>query len=237
MNTNELKRFAQEARRQLIEQVGARLRLVLQTDSVELREKEKSVKDLKDEISKSSKESVIEKVAYTWFNRFCALRFMDVNRYTSIGVVSPAEGFSQPEILQEAKGGHIGDDLKVDQQKVYDLLSGKAASSDPQQEAYKLLLVSVCNSYHSIMPFMFERIEDYTELLIPDDLLSENSILHAVRDALREDNCKDVEVIGWLYQFYISEKKDQVFEGLKKNKKITPENIPAATQLSISVEN
>jgi len=231
MNTNELKRFAQVARRQLIEQVGARLQIVLHTDSAELREKEQAVKDLKEQITKTSEATVTEKVAYTWFNRFCALRFMDVNRYTTVGTVSPAEGFSQPEILQEAKQGYTDENLKVNQQKINDLLSDKTPASDPQQEAYRLLLVSVCNSYHAIMPFMFERIADYTELLIPEDLLSENSILHAVRDALHEENCHDVEVIGWLYQFYISEKKDQVFEGLKKNKKITPENIPAATQL------
>lgn len=231
MNTNELKKFAQTARLQLIEQVGARLELVLHWDSAELREKEKAVKDLQEQIAKTSKDAVIERVAYVWFNRFCALRFMDVNRYTKIGAVSPAEGFSQPEILQEAKQGHIDEELQINQQKVFDLLSGKAVSSDPQQEAYRLLLVAVCNSYHKLMPFMFERIADYTELLMPEDLLSENSILHAVRNGLHEENCQDVEVIGWLYQFYISEKKDQVFDGLKKNKKITPENIPAATQL------
>jgi len=231
MNTNELKRFAQTARIQLTDQVKARLKLVLQIDSAELREKEQAVKELKEQIFKTSEEAVIEKVAYTWFNRFCALRFMDVNRYTKVGAISPAEGFSQPEILQEAKQGHIDDDLKIDRQKVYDLLSGKDVASDPQQEAYRLLLVSVCNSYHKQIPFMFEQIADYTELLVPEDLLSENSILHAVRNALNEENCNDVEVVGWLYQFYISEKKDQVFEGLKKNKKITPENIPAVTQL------
>jgi hypothetical protein len=81
------------------------------------------------------------------------------------------------------------------------------------------------------MPFLFERIDDYTELLMPDDLLSGNSILAYTREAMTPDACEDVEVIGWLYQFYISEKKDEVFDGLKKNKKITPENIPAATQL------
>jgi type II restriction/modification system DNA methylase subunit YeeA len=231
MNTNELKKFAQAARRQLMEQVGARLKLVLLMDSAEIREKEKVVKDLQEQIGKTSKDAVIERVAYIWFNRFCALRFMDVNRYTKIGTVSPAEGFSQPEILQDAKQGHIDDELQVDREKVLHLLGGQAKATDPQQEAYRLLLVAVCNSYHRLMPFMFERIADYTELLMPDDLLSENSILQAVRGALTVESCQDVEVIGWLYQFYISEKKDQVFEGLKKNKKITPENIPAATQL------
>ena len=94
-----------------------------------------------------------------------------------------------------------------------------------------MLLVAVCNDYYSTMPFLFERIADYTELLMPDDLLSDSSILTATREALSEEACSDVEVIGWLYQFYISEKKDEVFAGLKKNKKVTPENIPAATQL------
>jgi hypothetical protein len=233
MNTNELKKFAQAARRQLMEQVEARLKLVLQRDSAEIREKERVVRDLRKQIAKTSRDAVVERVAYIWFNRFCALRFMDVNHYTKVGTVSPAEGFFQPEILQEAKQGHIDKDLPLKQQKIFDLLGrpGEAVSADPQQEAYRLLLVAACNSYHKLMPFMFEWITDYTELLMPEDLLSENSILHAVQQALNEKNCQDVEVIGWLYQFYISEKKDQVFEGLKKNEKITPENIPAATQL------
>jgi hypothetical protein len=233
MDTSALKKFAQEARRQLIGQVTARMDQILSMDSAEIREKEKAVNKLNEQISSTSKEAVIDRVAYTWFNRFCALRFMDVNRYTNIGTVSPVEGYSQPEILQEAKQGHVDEDLDrfFDKQKVYDLLSGKIPSSDPQQEAYRLLLVGVCNSYHALMPFMFERIADYTELLMPEDLLSQNSILQAVRDTLIENNCKDVEVIGWLYQFYISEKKDEVINGIKKNIKITPENIPAATQL------
>ncbi|MDZ7783109.1 MAG: DNA methyltransferase [Halioglobus sp.] len=107
----------------------------------------------------------------------------------------------------------------------------KRPSQDPQGEAYRLLVVAACNYWHKAMPFLFQRIDDYTELLMPDDLLSGNSILAYTREAMTPDACEDVEVIGWLYQFYISEKKDQVFAGLKKNKKITPENIPAATQL------
>ncbi|WP_261387997.1 BREX-1 system adenine-specific DNA-methyltransferase PglX [Pseudomonas aeruginosa] len=174
-----------------------------------------------------------ERVAYIWFNRFCALRFMDVNRYTRIGVVSPAEGQFQPEILAEAKMGHIDEEMVPSQirQKILDLLAGRAPSTDSQGEAYRLLVVAACNAWHQSMPFLFERIDDYTELLMPDDLLSGNSILAYTREAMTPDACEDVEVIGWLYQFYISEKKDAVFEGLKKNQKITPENIPAATQL------
>lgn len=231
MNTAPLKRFAQAARRQLMEQVATRLELVLHTDSAELREQEKAINQLIAEIAANGKETVVERIAYIWFNRFCALRFMDVNRYTSIGVVSPAEGFTQPEILQEAKSGHIDDDLQIDSKRVFDLLGGRLPGSNPQQEAYRMLLVAECNRLNRIMPFLFQQIRDYTELLMVDDLLSENSILTALRETLTEETCQDVEVIGWLYQFYISEKKDLVFEGLKKNKKITPENIPAATQL------
>lgn len=231
MNTAPLKKFAQAARRQLMEQVAARLKIVLQYDSAELRQQEKAINQLKTEIERTSQAAVVERVAYTWFNRFCALRFMDVNRYTTIGVVSPTEGFLQPEILQEAKQGHIDEELRVDSKRVLNLLGGRISAANPQQEAYRLLLVAECNRLSRNMPFMFQQINDYTELLMPDDLLSEQSILAAVREALNEESCQDVEVIGWLYQFYVSEKKDQVFEGLKNNKKITPENIPAATQL------
>ncbi|SDT84905.1 BREX-1 system adenine-specific DNA-methyltransferase PglX [Desulfobacula phenolica] len=231
MNTSKLKQFAQNARRQLIDLVATKLSIVLDTNSAARREREKAVKDLEKKISRTSRDQVIEKVAYIWFNRFCALRFMDANRYTAMGVVSPARGFSQPEILMEAKQGHIDDGLRIDQEKVFGLLNETIPSPEPQQEAYRMLLVAVCNDYNSIMPFLFEKIADFTELLMPDDLLSDSSILTATREALSEEACADVEVIGWLYQFYISEKKDEVFAGLKKNKKVTPEDIPAATQL------
>jgi Eco57I restriction-modification methylase len=233
MDTGKLKKFAQTARLQLIEQVGSRLDQVLHSDSVELREKSAAVKELKGQIEATSKAAVIDRVAYTWFNRFCALRFMDLNRYTGLGVLSPAEGQSQPEILAEAKLGHIDQDMVPvnTRRQVLSLLDGSVPSRDPQAEAYRLLLVAACNAYHSQMPFMFEKISDFTELLLPVDLLSDNSILGQMRHALNEESCKDVEVIGWLYQFYISEKKDDVFAALKKGDKITPENIPAATQL------
>ena len=233
METAKLKKFAQFARRSLIEQVSNKLKLVLAQDSAARRESSEAVEKLEKQIQAHGKEQVIEKVAYIWFNRFCALRYMDVKRYTRIGVVSPAEGQFQPEILAEVKMGHI-DEGMVDEsvrQQIFALLDGKTPSRDPQAEAYRLLVVAICNYWHGSMPFMFERIADYTELLMPDDLLSGNSILAYTREAMTPDVCKDVEVIGWLYQFYISEKKDEVFDGLKKNRKITPENIPAATQL------
>ncbi|OYQ64212.1 SAM-dependent methyltransferase [Pseudanabaena sp. SR411] len=234
MDTSRLKRFAQFARRSLIEQVTSRLNLVLQPESMARREYGEAIADLEKEIKASSKEQVIDRVAYVWFNRFCALRFMDVNRYTKIGVLSPAEGQFQPEILAEAKMGHIDEDLVADavvRDRIFALLNGSSPSPDPQTEAYRSLIVSVCNHFYKAMPYLFDRIANYTELLMPDDLLSGNSILAYTREAMTPDVCKDVEAIGWLYQFYISEKKDEVFDGLKKNRKITPENIPAATQL------
>jgi len=234
MDTSKLKKFAQFARESLMDQVAAKLEYVLATGSTERREKETAVKDLQKQINATSKEAVIERVAYTWFNRFCALRFMDVNRYTKIGIVSPVEGNSQPEILAEAKQGHIDDRfMTADKaEHVFKLLSGTQSSQNPQSEAYRLLIVAVCNHYHRAMPYLFEKIEDYTELLMPDDLLSNNAILAYVRESMTPDACKDVEIIGWLYQYYISAKKDAVFEELKKKKKkIGAENIPAATQL------
>ena len=233
MDTNKLKKFAQFARRTLGEHVSAKLALVLSEGSAARRESLATVKKLEEAIQRTSQIQVIERVAYTWFNRFCALRFMDVNRYTRIGIVSPAEGQFQPEILLEAKMGHVDEEMVPAsiRQQIADLLAGKSPSHDPQGEAYRLLVVASCNAWHQAMPFLFERINDFTELLMPDDLLSGNAILAYTREAMTPDACQDVEVIGWLYQFYISEKKDAVFEGLKKNQKITPDNIPAATQL------
>ena len=231
MDTSSLKKFAQSARRQLLEQVAARMEQVLRTDSVEIREKAKVVEELKKQIGASSKKAVIDRVAYTWFNRFCALRFMDVNHYTRIGVVSPVEGHTQPEVLAEAKQGVIDESFKLDRARVLGLLNGQYPSSNPQQEAYRLLLVGACNAWHVQMPFLFPEIEDYTELLMPDDLLSENSVLQGVRETLTPAACQDVEVIGWLYQYYISERKDEVFAALKQNQKIEAGDIPAATQL------
>ena len=233
METAKLRKFAQFARRSLIEKVGAKLKLVLAEESPARRESPSAIKKLEEAIAEQGKEQVVERVAYIWFNRLVALRFMDVNRYNRIGVVSPAEGQFQPEILADAKMGHIDEEMVVEntRKRVFALLDGKMPSQDPQGEAYRLLVVAACNYWYSAMPFLFERIDDYTELLMPDDLLSGNSILAYTREAMTPVACEDVEVIGWLYQFYISEKKDQVFEALKKNQKIKPSNIPAATQL------
>lgn len=230
MNTNQLKRFAQEARVKLIDQIGAKLEKVLTTDSAVLREKAGHLKKLQEAINKTSKQEVIDTVAYTWFNRFVALRFMDVNGYEPLGIsiVSPIEGGTLPAILQEAKQGSIPDELPVQHQHIYDVLDGKILSTDAQNEAYAALLVGASNHLNTVFPFLFEKIDDYAELLLPDDLISQFSILQDVREGMTSEDCTEVEIIGWLYQFYISEKKDEVFASKGKVKK---EDIPAATQL------
>jgi type II restriction/modification system DNA methylase subunit YeeA len=233
MDTGALKKFAQQARRSLMGQVRSRIDFILSGDTALHREHAKTIETLRQEISTSSVESVVERVAYLWFNRFVALRYMDVNNYTFIGILTPKDNHTHPEILQEAKEGNISKELEhyIKLKVIEDIQSGRTPSQNPQQDVYRLLLVATCNYYHSLMPFIFEEIADYTELLMPEDLLSDASILKEVRSVLTEDTCRDVEVIGWLYQFYISEKKDQVFDDLKKNIKINTENIPAATQL------
>jgi type II restriction/modification system DNA methylase subunit YeeA len=232
MNTNKLKKFAQGARTKLLEQVKARLEYVLSHDTAELRGKAEAVKNLKEELQRSSKAAVVDKVAYTWFNRLMALRFMDANEYQplGIGIVSPASGALaiNPQILDEAHAGNVPTELADVKQEVLDILDGRQQSNNPDNDAYRILLVAACNHMHAVLPFLFEKIDDYTELLLPEDLTSSYSIVREMVQGMSEEDCTDVELIGWLYQFYISEKKDEVFASKSAVKK---EDIPAATQL------
>lgn len=241
METAPLKSFATWARRELITQVSARLAAVLAPASPERIENQRAVTMLERDITAAGggakgKDAVADKVAYTWFNRIIALRFMDANGYTGIGVVSPAQGqlTGQPEILADAKRGSI-DPAVVSNKRTLDtivgLLDGTRPSPDAQGEAYTLLLAEYCRYWNRSMPFMFEREGDYTELLIPANLLAADSFLTRATAALTEEVCREVEVIGWLYQFYISERKQEVFDGFKKGKKAGAAEIPAATQL------
>lgn len=230
MDTSKLKKFAVEARKSLMGTVGAKLKLVLAENSFERRNNPKAIKALEGLIKEIGEEQTIEKVAYIWFNRFIALRFMDVNHYTKIGVVSPVEGQTQPEVLSEAKSGYIDTTIVSDEskQRILGLLDGAISSPKPQEEVYRLLLVSYCNAWNKQLPFMFGRIKDYTELLMPDDLLSESSVLTQTVETLDAETCKDVEVIGWLYQYFNQEEKDRVIKAKKRYKGF---EIPYATQL------
>ena len=240
METAPLKNFATWARTALIREVTARIAAVLAPGSSERVEQAKTVAALEKAVSAAGggdkgRAAVADKVAYTWFNRIVALRFMDANGYTGIGVVSPQAGVAvgQPEILAEAKRGVIDAEVVSEESRktVMGLLGGTRGSSDPQGEAYALLLADYCRYWNKAMPFMFEREGDFTELLIPANLLADDSVLNRSVKVLTKDVCQDVEVIGWLYQFYISERKDEVFAGFKKNNKAGADEIPAATQL------
>jgi len=231
MNTNQLKRFAQEARTKLLRQVGAKMDFVLLHDTAGLRGRADTLQKLQEEIRRHGKDAVIDKVAYTWFNRLVALRFMDVNGYQPIGmsVVTPATpSHVSPQILTEAHSGNIPGELKVNREQLFDILDGRQPSNNPDNDVYRMLLVAACNNLSHLFPFLFERIEDYTELLLPDDLTSPFSIVTDIVIGMADEDCREVEIIGWLYQFYISEKKDEVFAPKSTVKK---EDIPAATQL------
>lgn len=240
METAPLKSFATWARTALIREVTARIAVVLAPASRQRVEDPKAVAALEAAITaagggEKGRGAVADRVAYTWFNRIISLRFMDANGYTGIGVVSPQASVEvgQPEILAEAKRNNVDPEVVSSQirESVSELLNGSRRSDDPQGEAYALLLVEYCRHWNRAMPFMFERHGDFTELLMPANLLADDSVLNRAVTVLTESVCRDVEVIGWLYQFYISERKDEVFAGFKKNRKAGADEIPAATQL------
>lgn len=232
MNKSKLKTFAASIRRDLMDAVRAKVDYVLSHDIESLPPKYYDHRDkiatLGKLVETSGKEEVVERVAYIWFNRLIALRFMDAAGINEISIVSPIEGATLPQIYNEVRAGNTPDELKFDSQKFFDLIDGKIQSSDPENEAYSILFIASCNAWHEHLPFMFEKIADYTELLIPDDLLGASSLRARVVDALEKDDCQDVEVIGWLYQFYIGEKKDAA---MAKKSKYNTSEIPAVTQL------
>lgn len=239
MNKNAIKKFATEARRELISRVSQRaLKYDISEkesgnpndDSVNghlLSSTEKKQRAaLIEQIQEKGYEQVMEEVAYTWFNRFSALRFMEVNAYlpSRVRVFTDEDNAFKPQILTEAI--HLELD-GLDMEKVY-----AYKDANDSDELYKYLLITQCNALNSVLPGMFQKIADYTELLFPDNLLREGSVIQQMIELIPEEDWKDqVQIIGWLYQYYNSEKKDDVFAALKKNVKITKENIPAATQL------
>ena len=236
MDKTKLKKFATSARVDLMGFVSAKLEFLLGLDveslPVEYRASKQHIEIMRQKTATTqTKEEFIEEVAYIWFNRLVSLRFMDANDMTDEATVSALQEGGSPAIFTKAKEGEISEGLILDREKFFDLIDGKINSNNPENEAYAMLFVSVCNHYGSLMPFMFESIEDYTELLLPDDMLSSKSVRAKVVEAMDDESCKNIEIIGWLYQFYISEKKYDVFAKLKKNVKISPSDIPAATQL------
>lgn len=239
MDKNAIKKYAVWARTELIARVkqkaaqleieyGKTLDRNAETvNGVVLTPTEKAQRTaLVDRINNKGYEQVMEEVAYTWFNRFCALRFMEVNNYlpTHIRVFTNEENEFKPQIIDEAI--HLELD-GLDMQKVYDF-----KENNDNEGLYKYLIITQCNALGKILPGMFERILDYTELLFPDNILREGSVVEQLVSSIPQEDWQDaVQIIGWLYQYYNTEKKDDVFAALKKNVKISKDNIPAATQL------
>ena len=239
MDKNAIKKFAVWARRELIERVSQKaMQYGIEKDNIVdaaadsingtvLTDTQKNQRRaLISQINAKGYEEVMEEVAYTWFNRLIALRFMEVNGYlpTRVRVFTDEENNFKPQIIDEAL--HLDlDGLNMD--KVYEF-----KNANQTEELYKYLLITQCNALNSVLPGMFQRISDYTELLLPDNLLREGSVIEQMISTISEEDWQDaVQIIGWLYQYYNAEKKDEVFAALKKNVKITKENIPAATQL------
>lgn len=237
MDKNAIKKYAVWAREELIERVsqkadqyeisaGADPNADLAHGVLLTPAEKKQRASLISKVKEKGMDQVMEEVAYTWFNRFAALRFMEVNNYlpSRVRVFTDEKGAFKPEILSEAI--HLELD-GLNMEKVYAL-----KDANDNEALFKYLIITQCNALSSVLPGMFQKIADYTELLFPDNLLREGSVVEQMVTQIPEDNWKDqVQIIGWLYQYYNTEPKDKVFADLKKNKKITKDKIPAATQL------
>ena len=244
MNKNAIKKYAVWARRELIDRVSKKaMRYGIapeipadpEADSVEgrllsdIEKKQRAA--LIEKVAAHGYEQTMEEAAYTWFNRFAALRFMEVNGYlpSHVRVFTNDAGEFKPQILAEA----IHLDLPgLDKEKVYALKEG-----NDEEALFRYLIIVQCNALNEILPGMFQRLEDFTELLLPDNLLREGSVIERLvkqgdAGSIPEEDWHDqVQIIGWLYQYYNTDPKDKVFADLKKNIKVTKEKIPAATQL------
>jgi len=241
MNKNKLKTYAPQARAEFIKMISERAAAFgitskkiepceIKGDYAFISGKpfpksiEKSRDDLVKRIEAKGFTQVMEEVAYTWFNRFAAIRFMEINGYLTHGyrVLSHPQGHNEPEILEKAQYLERLDGLEKEE-----IIALKTAGNK-DAELYRKLIIAQCNELHSAMPFLFERVDDPTELLLPDNLLNTDSVIRQMVEEIPEDDWKQVEIIGWLYQFYISEKKDAL---MKAKKAYKTEDIPAVTQL------
>ncbi|CAN2325389.1 BREX-1 system adenine-specific DNA-methyltransferase PglX [Fusobacterium sp. oral taxon C10] len=242
MNKSSLKIFAIEARKELMEKMRTRLEILGITkngiEKAKVIGKEVEVKgtlypkESYDSLIRKYKqvgyEELIEESAYTWFNRLTALAFMEANGYIEEKMIFNNGVKNEPAIIDNYYEFEFFKNLDSDLQKeLHNLRDENTPNSI--EKLYSILMEEKCEDLSNIMPFMFKRKGTYSDILFPTGLLMENSLLVRLREEIGEE--APIELIGWLYQYYNSEKKDEVFEGLKKNKKITKENIPAATQL------
>lgn len=244
MNKVTLRSFAIEARKELrgkvkmkamelgITEENIKKETVQSSDAVFIEGKQLTIEEqfqrnrLIEEIRKKGYNQVLEEVAYTWFNRFTALRFMEINKYLSTKVrvlSSENEGSYEPDIIREA----LNISLDVDKELVYKLKTSK--DNNATDKLYKYLISLQCEKLSITLPFLFEKINDYTKLLFPDGLLQSNFLKELTNlNTIPEENWQEVEIIGWLYQYYIAEENQRVIQTKKRYKK---EEIPFATQL------
>ena len=239
MNKNAIKNYAVWARTELMKQVAQKAYEYnvtesslpdYNTDNVNGRlltsDEKKQLNELIIEVKKNGYEHVIEEVAYTWFNRFIALRYMEVNNYLPqrIRVFTNDNNEFKPDLLTDAI--HVELD-GLDKQKVFDYIE-----ENKQEELYKYLLLTLCNDMKQYLSDMFTSIKDYKTLLFPDNLLKEDSVLGKLIMDIDEDSWTDqVQIIGWLYQYYNSELNDEVYNGSMSKSRITKDLLPAATTI------
>ena len=239
MDKNAIKKFAVWARTELIARVSMKgVEYGITEDNIEdanadniggkvlTADEKKQRQALIVKINDKGYKQVMEEVAYTWFNRFIALRFMEVNNYlpSHIRVFSDSTGAFKPEILSDVLHLELPG---LSREKVAEYIE-----SNDTEGLYRYLLLTQCNALNDPLPRMFEEMGGYTEMLLPNNILKQDSVLgHMVADIHEEDWQDAVQIIGWLYQYYNTELKDDTFALLKKNVKITKERIPSATQL------
>lgn len=233
MNTAALKAFAPAVRRALQEAVLRKLDVVLAAKTPDyLTTFAPQVAELRRQAA-VDRAALIERVAYTWFNRFTALRYLDARGWHpfNVRVLTASDvGATQPDLLRVTREGALPEALArhTDASRIRSILTGEIPSDNPQAEVYGQLVLASCRFYHALLPNLFERLDDATELLLPDDLLTEQSVVAGFRTEISDEDCSDVEIIGWLYQFYISEKKDEV---MARKSAVSTDDIPAVTQL------
>ena len=242
MNKSSLKIFAIETRKELMEKMITRLEILGITkngiEKAKVIGKEVEIKgtlypkESYDSLIRKYKqvgyEELIEESAYTWFNRLTALAFMEANGYIDEKMIFNNGVKNEPAIIDNYYEFEFFKNLDSDLQKeLHNLRDENTPNSI--EKLYSILMEEKCEDLSNIMPFMFKKKGTYSDILFPTGLLMENSLLVRLREEIGAE--APIELIGWLYQYYNSEKKDQVFEALKKNTKIAKENIPAATQL------
>jgi hypothetical protein len=239
MNTNKIKSYAIQASRDFLKAVTERANFygIYGDNHIEdiifkgdvaiigdraIPQKEGELRQrLVERIQRNGFEMTLAGHAYSWFNRFAALRYMELHGYLDHGcrVLSHPSGSNMPEIFEQAVDVALPG---LNRNKVIEL----RLAGHKDNDLYRLLIIAQCNALHSAMPFLFDKIDSETELLLPDNLLHSDSLIRKLVADIPEEDWQEVEIIGWLYQFYISEKKDEVI-----GKVVNSEDIPAATQL------